>query len=52
MSTCNLDKGDFLRELTVKIGLERVDMQKGVMVKAFLDSEATGLVMSLKFVRK
>jgi len=36
----------------VKIGLKRVDIQKEVIVKAFLDSGATGLVMSLKFVRK
>jgi len=41
-----------LREVTVKIGLERIDMQKGVTVKALLDSRATGLVMSLEFVKK
>ena len=35
----------------MKIGLERIDIQ-GVMVKALLDSGATGLVMSLEFVRK
>ena len=41
-----------LREVTVKIGLERVDMQEGNMVEALLDSGATGLVMSSEFARK
>ena len=41
-----------LREVMVKIGLERVDIQEGVTVEALLDSGATGLVMSLEFVRK
>ena len=36
----------------VKIGLERIDMQEGVIVEALLDSGATGLVMSLEFARK
>jgi len=45
-------EGKMLREVMVKIGLERVDMQEGVTVEALLDSRATGLVMSLKFVRK
>ena len=36
----------------MKIGLERIDMQKGVIVEALLDSEATELVMSSKFTRK
>jgi len=41
-----------LREVTVKIRLERVDMQEGITVEALLDSRATGLVMSLEFARK
>jgi len=41
-----------LREVTVKIGLERIDTQEGVTVKALLDSGATGLVMSSEFTRK
>ena len=41
-----------LREVTVKIGLERLDMQEGITVEALLDSGATGLVMSSKFTRK
>jgi len=48
----NLDKGDLLREVMVKIGLERIDMQEGIMVEALLDSGVTGLVMSSEFARK
>jgi len=35
---CNLDKEDLLREVTVKIGLERIDTQEGIIVEALLDS--------------
>ena len=45
-------EGRPLREVTVKIGLERIDMQEGITVEALLDSGATGLVMSSKFARK
>ena len=45
-SCCNLDKEDLLREVMVKIGLERIDIQEGIIVEALLDSGATGLVMS------
>jgi len=41
-----------LREVTVKIELERIDMQEGITVEALLDSRATGLVMSSEFARK
>jgi len=41
-----------LREVIVKIGLERVDTQEGITVEALLDSGATGLVMSSEFARK
>ena len=41
-----------LREVTIKIGLERLDMQEGIMVEVLLDSSATGLVMSSEFARK
>jgi len=40
-SCCNLNR-DMLRKVTVKIGLERINTQKGV----------TRLVMSLEFARK
>jgi len=57
ISTYNLDNRDMLRKVTVKIGtvkigLERIDMHEEVTVKMLLDSEATGLVMSLEFARK
>ena len=41
-----------LREVTVKISLERIDTQEGIMVEALLDSGATGLVMSSEFTKK
>jgi len=41
-----------LWEVTVKIGLERIDMQKGVTMEALLDSRAMGLVMSSEFAKK
>jgi len=41
-----------LREVTVKIGLERIDIQEEITVEVLLDSRATGIVMSSKFVRK
>ena len=36
----------------MKIGLERIDIQKEVAVEALLNSRAMGLVMSLEFARK
>ena len=36
----------------VKIGLERVNMQKEVTMEALLDSGATGLVIGSEFTRK
>jgi len=51
-SCCNLDNGNILREVIVRIGLERIDIQEGVTVEALLDSGATGLVISLEFARK
>jgi len=41
-----------LREVTVKIGLERIDIQEGVTVEALLYSGATGLVISSEFAKK
>jgi len=49
---CNLDNKDLLREVIVKIGLERINTQKGVTVEALLDSRAMGLVMSSEFAKK
>jgi len=48
----NTEEGELLREVTVKIVLERIDVQEGITVKVLLDSRVTGLMMSLKFVRK
>ena len=36
----------------MKIGLERIDTQKGITVEALLDSGATGLVMSSEFAKR
>ena len=49
---CNLDKRNMLREIMVKIRLERIDIQEEVTVEMLLNSRTTGLVMSLEFARK
>jgi len=41
-----------LRKVIVKIGLERINTYKEVMVEVLLDSGVTGLVISLEFTRK
>ena len=41
-----------LREVMVKIGLERIDIQEGIPVEVLLDSGATGLVISSEFAKK
>ena len=41
-----------LREVTVKIGLERINTQEGITVETLLDSGTTGLVMSSEFAKK
>jgi len=41
-----------LREVTVKIGLERIDTQEGITVEVLLDSGATRLVISSEFAKK
>jgi len=35
-----------LREVTVTIGLKKIDIQEEIIVKALLDSSVTGLVIS------
>jgi len=45
-------EGRILREVTVKIGLERIDTQEGVTVEELLDSGVTGLVISSEFTKK
>jgi len=51
-SCCDLNNKERLREVMVKIGLEKGDTQERVTVEELLDSGATGLVMSLEFARK
>ena len=51
-SCYDLDKEYMLREVAVKIELERINTQEGVTVEALLDSGVMGLVMSLEFARK
>ena len=46
-SCCNLNNGNMLREVMVKIGLE-----EGVIVEVLLDSSTTGLMMSWEFIKK
>ena len=48
----NLDKEDLLREVMVKIGLERINIQEGIIVEALLDSSVIGLIISSEFARK
>jgi len=48
----SLNNGCMSREVIVKIGLERIDIQEGVTVEVLLDSGVTELVMSSKFARK
>ena len=45
-------EGRPLREVMVKIRLERVDIQEEITVEVLLDSRATRLVMSSEFARK
>ena len=52
IADCNLNNGEQLSEVTVKIGLERVDTQEGVTVEVLLNSRVIGLVMSSEFARK
>jgi len=52
ISMRNLDKENLLREVTVKIGLERINTQERITVEVLLDSRAARLVMSSEFVRK
>ena len=45
-------KKESLREVTVKIMLKRIDIQKKITVKVLLDSRTTELVISLEFAKK
>jgi len=41
-----------LREVWMRIGLEKIDTHEGVTVKALLDSGATGIFVDRKFAEK
>ena len=41
-----------LREVWMKVGLEKLESHKGITVKALLDSRATGLFMDMTFARE
>ena len=45
-------KEKMLREVIVKIRLDRIDIQKEITVEALLDSGVTGLVISSEFAKK
>jgi len=51
-TNCDLNNEEALREVTVKIGLERIDTQEEVIVEALLDSGVIRLVMSSEFARR
>jgi len=46
------EEKELLREITVNIGLERINIQEEITVKVLLDSGATRLVMSSEFAKK
>jgi len=45
-------KRELLREVIVKIGLERIDIQEGIIIETLLDSRAIRLVISLEFAKR
>jgi len=52
ISCCNLNNRNILKEVMVKIGLEKINTQEDVIVEVLLDSGITGLIMSLEFAKK
>jgi len=41
-----------LREVWLNLGIEKIDIHKGIMVKALLDSGTTGMFMDKRMVAK
>jgi len=52
ISCYSLNNEDLLRKVTVKIGLESIDIQERITMEVLLDSGMTGLVMSSEFAKK
>ena len=52
ISIYNLNNKNILREMTVKIELERIDIQEGIIVEALLNSGVTELMISSEFTKK
>ena len=52
ISCYNLDNGNMLRKVMVKIGLERIDTHEEEIVEVLLNSRAIELVISSDFARK
>jgi len=48
----DLNNEKLLREIIIKIELERIDIQEKVMVETLLDSRTTGWMISSEFIRK
>jgi len=46
------DDEELLRKIMVKIRLERINIQEGVIVEVLLDSRVMGLIMSSEFTKK
>ena len=52
MSSCNLDNRNMLREITIKIELEKINIWERRIIETLLDSRAIELVISSEFARK
>ena len=48
----NMEEEELLREITVKIELQRIDIWKGIIVEGLLNSREISLIISLEFVGK
>ena len=48
----SVKKGEELRKVTVKVGLERINMQKEITVEVLLDSDVIELVINSEFTKR
>jgi len=51
-SCCEPNNEELLREVIVKIGLERINIQEEVTIEVLLDNKAIGLMTSSEFAKK